>query len=250
MNNEQNQDLNKKFDRLKEILNTKERVLVAFSGGTDSSFLLACAKKVLGNNVEAIIVSSQLFPKYELSRAIDFCKKYNINYTIIEKDITKNKKVVSNHPDRCYHCKKAIFATIRKFAQKNGFTHILEGGNADDLNSYRPGKRALQELGIESPLALANLSKDEIRTISRNLGLDTWNLPSAACLASRIPYGEKITIEKLNMVEKSENYLRSLGFSQLRVRHHGNLAKIEILENEWSRLDNSLRASINKELKK
>jgi len=250
MNDTQNQVLNKKLEMLEKILSAKERVLVAFSGGTDSSFLLAYAKKVLGKNVEAIIINSQLFPKNELSRAVDFCRKHSINYTIVEKDIMKNKKIVSNPPTRCYHCKKAIFSTIRKFAKKNGFTHILEGGNADDLNAYRPGKRALLELGIESPLALANLTKEEIRTISKTLGLESWNLPSAACLASRIPYGEKITSDKLIMINKSEDYLRHLGFSQVRVRHHGNLAKIEILEEEWNLLDKSLRISINEELKK
>ncbi len=242
--------LDKKFRKLQNILKAKKRVLVAFSGGVDSSFLLASAKDILDENAEAAVVNSALFPAFELARALDFCRKYGINCTIVESDALEHDEVSSNSPDRCYHCKKLIFTALGYVAKQRAFEHIVDGSNADDARDYRPGKRALAEMGISSPLAEAGLTKDDIRKLSKKGGLETWSLPSAACLASRIPYGEKITEEKLLAIEDAESFLRSLGFSQVRVRHHGVLAKLEVLDEEWRKLDKMTRKKICSALNK
>ena len=228
--------LNEKFRQLRAYLEDLDSIAVAFSGGVDSTFLMKVAHDVLGNRAIAITAVFASFPKRELEEAKAFCQTEGIQQILFETNEMSIKEFVENPPNRCYYCKKAIFQRIRSLAEENGISHIAEGSNEDDKGDYRPGFQAVKELGITSPLRDAGLTKEEIRTLSKQLGLPTWKKPSFACLASRIPYGERITKEKLFMVEQAEETLRSMGFGQLRVRLHGNVARIELLPEEMERL--------------
>lgn len=221
-----------KLDRLKSIIKDARRVAVAFSGGVDSTFLLKVAYDVLQDKVTAVTVNSCVFSKREMDEAVSFIKSLGICHVIITFDIFDIKGFSDNLPQRCYLCKKGIFREIIKIAKKLGIKYIADGSNVDDLEDYRPGTAALEELGIASPLREAGLTKAEIRTLSREMGLTTWDRPAAACLASRIPYGHIISRDKLKMIEKGEKYLLKLGFKQVRVRHHGDMARIEVADEE------------------
>lgn len=230
-------ELDSKFQALKEYISSLGSVAAAFSGGVDSTLLLKTAHDVLGNKVLAVTVESVFIPEWELDEAKSFCKAYNIAHKIIHVDELSIPGVKENNPDRCYLCKKALFTRILEAAHENNIAHVIEGSNLDDLRDYRPGLKALDELGVKSPLQIAGLNKDEIRTLSREMGLPTWKKSSFACLASRIAYGEIITDEKLRMVERSEQILLESGFRQFRVRVHGdNLARIEIMPEDFARI--------------
>lgn len=204
------------------------RIAVAFSGGVDSAFLLASAAKTLGpENVLAVTAVSPVFPKREREEARRLCASLSVRQKEIGIDILGLDCFRNNPADRCYHCKYAIMSAMKNAAAEEGFPVLIEGSNADDTGDFRPGMRALSELGILSPLLEAGLGKEEIREKAREMGLPVWNKPSSACLASRIACGEEITLEKLKKVELAEEYLRSLGMKQLRVRVHGELARIE-----------------------
>ena len=217
-----------KLDRLRTLLRETGSAAVAFSSGVDSTFLLRVAHEELGARVVAVTVRSRTFPKRELDEAVAFCRAEGVRHEIIDSDELSVPGFAGNPPDRCYHCKKAIFGRIIELAQANGLAAVLEGSNVDDDGDYRPGRRAIKELGVRSPLHDAGLTKAEIRELSKKMCLPTADKPSFACLASRFPYGEEITEERLQRVERAEQYLKDLGFGQVRVRSHGELARIEL----------------------
>ena len=220
--------LHKKELKLREILGEMGNVAVALSGGADSAFLLAEAAHVNSMKVMAVTVTSISYAEKEKRDAAKLASLFGVRHRYLEVDQMEIPEFAANQPDRCYHCKKAIFSAIQTVAAQDGFTHVVDGGNMDDLKEYRPGAKALEELGIRSPMQEAGLTKEDIRALSREIGLFTASKPSYACLASRIPYGEPITPEKLARVEAAETYLSELGFDLIRVRAHGNLARIEV----------------------
>lgn len=232
-------DMDVKYERLKEYIKSLKSVAVAFSGGVDSTFLLKTAFDVLGDKAIAVTLQSDAFPHRETGGAVEFCKKEGIKQFVCEIDHLNINRFSENPPDRCYYCKKMIFSTIKELALKKGIENVAEGSNMDDNSDYRPGLRAVKELNILSPLQEAELTKDEIRSLSKKMELDTWDKPSRACLASRFVYGEKITKEKLKMVERAEQLLIDKGYEQSRVRVHGNVARIELLPNQITKFINS-----------
>lgn len=226
--------LQKKYFQLKEFFALEKKVIVAFSGGLDSSLLLKVASDELKQNALAVIVKSDFLSEREFNYAINFCKKHSCNYKVIESDCFEIKEFVENKKDRCYFCKKNIFKKIIELADKEGVSCICEGSNLDDLKDYRPGMKALDELNIKSPLKEFDFSKNDIRLLSKELNLENWNKVSFACLASRIPYGESISFEKLKMIEKGEDFLFKEGFTQLRIRLCGkNSVRIEVYIEEF-----------------
>lgn len=239
-----------KLDDLKEYLKGLGSLAIGFSGGVDSTFLAKVGKEVLGDKLLAVTCVSGTFSKREKSEAEEFCEKEGIKQVMCYTDELKIPGFSENPPNRCYICKKEIFTNIMRLAKENGIEYTAEGSNMSDLGDYRPGLMAIEELGVKSPLREAKLYKEEIRFLSKEMGLSTWNKPAFACLASRFAYGETITKEKLSMVEKAEEFLRNEGFVQFRVRVHGNLARIEVLADEMPRfLENNLRNKIYSEIK-
>lgn len=221
--------LRSKASVLRRILSDLPHLAVAFSGGVDSSFLLSAAVDTLGaSRVLAVTVVSPLHPSWEQEEAQQFARDLGVAHGLVEGDELKNEAFVLNPSDRCYICKFDRFSGLITLAAARGFEHVADGGNVDDLADYRPGLRAAEELGVRSPLREAGLTKADIRALSHTAGLPTWNRPSRACLASRFPYGEPITREALKRVDRAERLLFDLGVSQARVRHHGQLARIEI----------------------
>lgn len=224
--------LQEKHNKLKAILQDLGSVCVAFSGGVDSTLLLAVAHEVLGDKAMGITVRASMHSDREMVEAAEFVADIGVKHFFIEANEYDIPEFVANEKDRCYHCKKAIFTKIKELAQEAGISYVADGTIADDVFDYRPGMIALKELEVTSPLKNAGLTKEDVRALSKKLKLPTWNKPSMACLASRIPYGEPITPEKLRIVEKGELYLLDHGFTQFRVRYHGDIARIEILPEE------------------
>ncbi|GMO29398.1 MAG: ATP-dependent sacrificial sulfur transferase LarE [Spirochaetaceae bacterium] len=227
--------MNQKYKDLLELLAAYKKIAVAFSGGVDSSFLCYAAREAVGaENCAAITVVSPMLPESELNSAkklADFC---GIRHILL-KESKIDDEVAANPKDRCYFCKKIEFGAIREAAVKIGIETVIDGSNKDDESDYRPGLRALNELKILSPLRRTGFTKAEIRELSRDFNLPTWNKPAYACLASRFPYGEFLDAEKLKRVENAEDYLRSIGFVQFRVRSHANIARIEVAPGERQR---------------
>ena len=242
---------NKKNDKLKKIIKNSGSMIIAFSGGVDSSFLLKTAVKVLGENVIAVTAKSPLYPKNEFKSAKKIIKDLNCRHIIIDFNQLKIENFKNNPINRCYICKKELLSRLIMIKNKYKFNIVADGTNSEDLNTYRPGLKALKESGIISPLACAGLTKKEIRKYSRLLELPNWDKPAQSCLASRFPYGEKITKSKLKKIEKAEDYLHSLGFKQKRARYCYPGVRIEIGNEEIPRLiQGNCRDKIIRELKK
>ena len=235
------------------ILHLKEldSLLLAFSGGVDSSFLLAVGHEICGQKVVAATASSITFPKREHMEALKFTQERGIQHIVFQSDEYSLPAFITNGPDRCYHCKKALSQHLIKIAAEQGIRHVVHAANLDDLQDYRPGLKAADEMGIISPLVDAQLTKKEIRFLSKEMGLEVWDKPSMACLASRIPYESPITEQKLKMVDEAEEFLVKQGFKQFRVRHHADVARIEVEPDEIVRFtETKLRNRISKEFKK
>lgn len=228
-----NDGLNRRYEKLKEIIASLGKVAVAFSGGADSAFLLKVCMDSLGSvNVIAVNAVSPTYPEMERNEATELARSLGGRLITLDAAEMDNPRFIANGPDRCYHCKRELFKATRDVAWKEGCTHILEGSNTDDLSDYRPGRRACIEAGIMSPLIEAGLSKEDVRALSKELGLPTHDKPAQACLASRIPYGTPITTDRLKRIELSEAFIRDLGIAQVRVRHDGNTARIEVEERD------------------
>lgn len=247
-NNINNTLVQEKLQVLQEELRRLGSVMVAFSGGVDSTFLLQVAHLTLGEKALALTARSGVVPQRDLQEAEVFCAKYGIRQLYFDFDELAVPGFAENPPDRCYICKKTLFSNFLRIAKEHGAV-LCEGSNMDDLGDYRPGLKALAELDVHSPLRVAQLSKAEIRLLSHELQLPTWDKPSFACLASRFVYGERITAEKLAAVDKAEQLLWELGFKQFRVRVHGNLARIEVLPDELQRaLAEPVRSTLHNKL--
>lgn len=229
--------IKQKYLELQENLQKLGSVAIAFSSGVDSTFLLKVAKEVLKEKVIAVTINSSAFPSREFDESVLFCKREGITQITVEADNLSIPGFKENPPERCYICKRDLFNKIIEAARFHGISNVAEGSNMDDMGDYRPGMKAIMELNILSPLKDAQLTKAEIRQLSKDLKLETWDKPSFACLATRFVYGEEITIDKLKMVEKAEMLLYELGFSQFRVRLHGdNHGRIEVLPEELSKI--------------
>ena len=234
--NEAGQSIQDKLVQLKTYLKSLGRVAVAFSGGVDSTFLLKAAQDVLGDQVIAITAKPYSFPDREMNEAKAFCRDQGIRHFVCKFNELEIEGFCENQPNRCYLCKKELFGEIAQIAEKQKIPYIVEGSNLDDDGDYRPGLAAVSELGVKSPLRQAGLYKKEIRELSKEMGLPTWKKPSFACLSSRVPYGEQIMEEKLEMIDRAEQLLLDRGFQQVRVRIHDRLARIEVLPEELEKL--------------
>ena len=240
-----------KLNKLREIISELGSLAVGFSGGVDSSFLLAVAREILGDRVIAVTGVDASVPEREVNEAKAFCIDRGIRHILCTVDPLREEGYRNNSPDRCYFCKHGIFAEVKKIADEYGIEYMAEGSNMDDIGDYRPGLKAAAELSVESPLREAGLYKKDIRLISKAMGLSTWSKPAYACLASRFVYGEEITEEKLHMIDRAEQFLIERGFFEERVRMHGNIARIEVPSADIPRLaSDEVREAVYDEFKK
>jgi uncharacterized protein len=228
--------LDRKYDRLLDLLRGMTRVVVAFSGGVDSTFLARAAKDALGEGATLVTADSETYPAAELEETRRLAALLGMRQEVIRTRELDRPEYARNAPDRCFHCKEELFARLEPIALAAGAAQVVYGANMDDLGDHRPGMKAAEARGVRAPLIEAELWKEEIRALSQALGLPTWNKPSFACLSSRFQYGDAITAEKLRRVDDAETFVRSLGFRQFRVRHHDRLARLELAPDEMGRL--------------
>ena len=224
--------LERKEKKLETLLKSLESAVIAYSGGVDSTYLLYKAQQTLGNNVTAVTAVSETYQEYEKENAQKIAQRMGVEHLIIQTSQLSCPKFISNPPQRCYHCKKELFGRLKEIAETRFRAWVCEGANYDDIRDFRPGLTAGKEMGIRSPLMEVKMGKEEIRQLSQKAGLITWDMPSAACLSSRIPYGEIITAEKLKTIAAAESFLKSLGHRVVRVRHHGTTARLEVPRDE------------------
>lgn len=227
--------VHEKLNNLKENIRNMGNLAIAYSGGVDSTFLLKVAHEVLGEKVLAITARSSTYPEREFKQSVDFAQQIGANQIVIVSEELEIDGFSKNPVNRCYFCKKELFTKVQEVAREHGISYMADGSNVDDLGDYRPGMQATSELEVVSPLRAAGMTKEDIRILSKEMGLPTWDKPAFACLASRFPYGHDITKEKLEMVDKAEQYLLDLGFRQVRVRHHGDVARIEVPASDRNR---------------
>src|SRR5215471_2634728 len=227
--------LETKEQYLRNLLAGLDSCIVAFSGGVDSSYLAVVANQVLGDRALAVTAESPSYPSNQRNVALDIVRQFGLRHEMIPSNEMDDPDYVANPANRCYFCKHELYTKLQAMAETRGLRYVLDGNNLDDTRDYRPGRQAGRELEIRSPLIEASLRKDEIRELSRRLAIPTWNQPASACLSSRIPYGSAVTVEKLRMIDQGEEVMRSLGFSQTRVRHHGDIVRIEIAREEMPR---------------
>lgn len=227
--------LQTKREKLESLIGNLKSVLVAFSGGVDSTLVLAVAHRVLGEKVLAVTAQSSSLPERELKDAKNLASSIGVEHLIVNTEEMQSDDYLANPTNRCYYCKSELYGKLSEVAKQHQLASIVNGINLDDLGDHRPGIHAAKEAGVTSPLAEAGFSKNEVRELSKILGLTTWEKPAMACLSSRVPYGESISAEKLLMIEQAEDYLLSLGFKQLRVRHHGDVARIELERKDFPR---------------
>lgn len=243
-------ELSKKLEKLKKMLKDLGSVAIAYSGGVDSNFLLKVASDTLGENAIAVTLHAMMHSNREIEEAIEYAKTFNVKHIVIRIDDFNIKEFIENGPERCYYCKNAVFTKVKDVARINNIKYVADGTNLDDLGDYRPGLKAIEELNIISPLKECGFTKEDIRALSKEMNLETFNKPAFACLATRIPCGTKITNEKLRMIEKGEEYLKSIGFNQFRVRLHDDIARIEVGKNEINKFfSNDILEKTNNKLK-